>query len=151
GLRSRKRPSSRCHWRRGWNSSIGWPDGSSSKICEPPGPVTIEDCAHTEEEANIVAESRRKGREGRKPLPTIKTARQKAGSDSMWRDSRRGRERWELPACDPASGTFSAAGNPYVIVASLSAALLPIDSKVGTSTSATVGGRLVTEETFFIV
>lgn len=28
------------HPRRGRNSSIGFPDGSSSKVCEPPGPVT---------------------------------------------------------------------------------------------------------------
>src|SRR5215470_10192742 len=29
------------HYRRGWNSSTGLPEGSSRRICDPPGPVTM--------------------------------------------------------------------------------------------------------------
>ena len=32
---------SKCHLRAGWNNSTKLPEGSTSRICEPPGPVTM--------------------------------------------------------------------------------------------------------------
>jgi len=41
GHRGRSGQSCERYSRLGWNSSTGLPDGSSTRICEPPGPVTM--------------------------------------------------------------------------------------------------------------